>query len=180
MSAVLSRRYARAIFDIARRRGDAVALQDQLDAVAGAAEVCPDLPMVLANNEISLLRRERLIDALAERLALAPITGNFLKVLVAKRRVPLLAGIVAAYRQLVADMEGIVAAEVTTSLPMTDERDMQAIASAVSQLTRRKAVVSMRVDPALVGGMVVRVGDEIYDGSVRTELKRMREQLLHI
>lgn len=179
MSEILARRYARAVFGIAVARSTTAAFQRELDAIVSAAAVCEDLQWVLADEEIPFKKRERVVDALAPVLQLSSTTISFLKVLIAKRRIALLQEIGAAYRQLAAEREGTVTAEVTSAFPLRDAAALQGIEAAVARLTRRKVILQARTDPTLIGGVVVRVGDTVYDGSLATELHRIRDRLLH-
>lgn len=179
MSAVLARRYARAFFDLAVRQKATARWREELDRLLAAGRVCPELLPALADDRIPFLRRERLMDEIAEQLGLSPLSRNFCKVLIAKRRIHLLSEIVEAYVQLVSELEGVVTAEITTAVPLSDAAILQAIESVVARVKRRKVVLSARSNPTLIGGVVIRIGDEIYDGSVTAELRRVRERLLY-
>lgn len=178
MSVVIARRYARAFFDLAVREKATAPFCAELDHFHKATKVCADLVSVLSEDELPFSRRERLVDAVASHLQLSPLTRNFLKVLVQKRRIRSIGAIVEVYHQLLADLEGVVTAEVTTTVPVMDAALSHDIEQALSKLTKRSVVVDTHTNPSLIGGLVVRVGDVVYDGSVTTELKRMREYLI--
>lgn len=199
-----ARRYAEAAFELAERDGTHDAWLAALTAAAAALTVDAALRLV-DNPAISLRERqaaaeavlagrafESLLEAAIERLPapeadpptvrrqVAERVGQQLARLVAllveRRRVDLLPRIVDAYRRLLYARRDIVEAEVTSAAPLTDpERD--ALRERLARLTGRRVEVREQVDPGLLGGLVVRIGDRFYDASVRGRLERLRNRL---
>lgn len=178
MSAVLARRYARAFFDVSVVRKNTAAFQSELDTIATAMQICPDLLAVFTSEEISLSKQERLIDTLAEPLRYSQMTCNFLKVLLHNRRIGEFPEIARAYAKFVAEMNRVVTASVTTAIPLTDQAVLQGVETAIARIFQRNVAVRTQTDPTLIGGVVIRVGDAVYDGSLAAELRRVREHLI--
>ena len=178
--AVIGRRYARALFDIAWGQKAVAQFQDELARVEQAGRVLPDLFTMLAWEEVAPKKRHAVVDDLAGPLQLSPMVVNFLKVLIDKRRVFAFAEIVEAYEALAADAASIVTATVTTAAPLMDATILTEIESAIGKLKQKQVRVIPHVDPDLIGGVMIRVGDEVFDGSIAAELERMREQLLSV
>ena len=106
----------------------------------------------------------------------SPVLGKLLVLLAERDRLVLLPDLLAAYRDRLLEHQNVVRAEVTTAVPLEPER-VNAIEQSLVNLTGRSVKLSTRVDPALIGGLVARVGGTVYDGSVTTQLDRMRRRL---
>jgi F-type H+-transporting ATPase subunit delta len=175
--AVIARRYAKALFDLATSQSMVVKFQDQLQRVSQAAELVPNLLEVLGNDRTPLGRRLVVMDGLGAALQLDPLVLNFCKVLVEKRRLGCWPSIVEAFAQLTAKSAGLVKVEVTTATPLASKEITERLTRALAHLTHKNVDLQMGVNEDLIGGAVVRIDDTIYDGSIRRELKRLREKL---
>jgi len=200
-----ARRYAEAVFDIARRDGTEDAWLVALEAAAhvlGPAEVLrivenPAIPLSqrrravrtalsaesVASVASGLLAGRRTLGSTAEVIGEAiagPVGGqldNLVGLLVERRRVSLLAAIARDYGQLVDRERGLVAAIVTSAAPLTAD-ETAAVQARVEAMTGKAVTLRTDVDPALIGGLTVRVGDRLLDASIRGRLERLRSQLL--
>jgi F-type H+-transporting ATPase subunit delta len=121
-------------------------------------------------------KRAAMVD-LVERAQLSPILGKLLVLLAERDRLVLLPDLLSAYRERVLDHQQIVRAEVTTASPIEPDR-AQAIERGLAKVTGRTVRLGVRTDPSLIGGVVARIGDTIYDGSVTTQLERMKKRLV--
>lgn len=175
---VLGRRYAKAIFDIARGEQLVESLQGDLEKIWDAWRAQPDLPRVLGHEKFPRKQRLRVIDGLGELLQLKTLTINFMKVLVEKRRLDCFASIVTAFQKMSADRAGIVSATVTTATPLLNSGVLSQIKATLGKVMAKQVQIATDVDRRLIGGVVIRIGDEVYDGSIARGLQRMRERLL--
>jgi F-type H+-transporting ATPase subunit delta len=167
------RRFADAAFEIALRDGDVETWRKQLDGAAetGASE---ELQRVLANPAIPL--EERISVARKVFASLNEPVLNLLLLLLKRGRIEQLPRVAAEFRRLDDKRNNIVHATVTSAAPL-EAGEVRAIAARLQELTGSSVDLETSVDPDLLGGVVVRVGDRLIDGSVRGRLERLRNQL---
>ncbi len=179
-----ARRYAEAIFDLARRDGTEDAWQAAL--VAAAVVLASDEALrIVENPAIPIVERRRAVRAAltAEgvRDSVASAVGskldNLVAVLVERRRVAQLPIIAREYGRLLDRQRGVVAAVVTSASPLTAD-ETAAVRVRVEAMTGAAVSLRTEVDPALIGGLTVRIGDRLLDASIRGRLERLRSQLL--
>lgn len=176
MAAVLAR-YARAFADVVtERKLNAGAITRQLENVASTLADSRELREVWASPSIPTKQKIQLLDTFAQRLELAREARNFVAVLIEQRRVASLADIVALFKQEINERQGLAEAEVTTSRPLSDEQ-RSALEAQIAQRIGRRVIARYAEDPKILGGAVVKVGSTIYDGSVRGQLRTLREQM---
>jgi len=171
-------RYARALLDVAlKERADLAAIESQLADFVALLAAHRDLEKALLNPAVPAPRKRATVDELTRRANLAPILAKLLVLLAERDRLVLLPEMLDAYRQRLLDYQNVVRAEVTTAGPLAVERTHD-IEQSLARATGRTVQLTTRVDPAIVGGMVARVGSTVYDGSITSHLRRMRQQLL--
>jgi F-type H+-transporting ATPase subunit delta len=174
-SGASARRYAQAVFEIALERGTLDGWKDDLDAIAEAASNAAFVAMLESPRLPALEKRSRLREALA---GVSEEAVNLATVLVVKSRLQALApAIVEAYGRMLDEHRGIVRVEVVTAVEF-DAAQRGELAQQLGQATGREVRLEHRVDPAITGGMVVRVADRVLDGSVRAKLGRLRKSLI--
>ncbi len=185
----VSKRYARALVEAvadpqappaAAAEGagrDLEAVGRELDAFARLLRDQRDLRGFFANPGVQRSAKGVLLDRLASSLGLGPIVATFLRLLLEKGRLGALEVVVRVYHDLVDERLGRVRAAVTTAAPL-DEATRGHLAARLGAVAGRPAVLDVKTDAGLLGGMVARIGDTVYDGSLRTQLARVREQLL--
>lgn len=165
-----ARRYAEAAFQLAERDGVIEPWLRHLQAVAGALGD-EQVVRALENPAIPLKQREAAISAAAKG---APVqVRNLLLLLLRRDRLGLVPRVAAEYKRLYDQREGITPAIVTSALPL-DKAEVKEIRDRLQQLTGGTVELDFRVDPSLLGGVVVRLGDQLLDGSVRGRLERLR------
>ena len=167
------RRYAEAAFDIALRDGTVEAWRSELDKAAAALDVA-ELREVLANPALPMQERAEVVNRVFADLS-AP-TRNLVLLLLRRRRIEQLPRVAAEFRRLDDQRNGIVHAGATSAAPLGDA-EIRAITARLEQLTGGQVALETSVDPDLLGGLVVRIGDRLIDGSVRGRLERLRNQL---
>jgi F-type H+-transporting ATPase subunit delta len=172
----VARQYASALFSVTYAAGTWQAVGEQLQAFTELVQGHDELRQAFESPAVGRQQRQAIVRALAERAGLAPELGRLLDLMAENGRLLILSDVAAAYRERVMDAEGVMTAEVATAYPI-DEARQRALASALSQATGRRVEVTGRVDPAMIGGAIARVGSVVYDGSVAHQLERMRQQL---
>ena len=171
-----ARRYARALLDVALEKKQAEPLRAELDGIVGVIAGHRDLASLLANPAVSAERKRKLAEALAKQAKLTDLAARLLTLLGERDRLGELPAIAAAYAKLLNAHRGVVAAEAVSATPL-DESQAQAVAKALGGVTGREVDLTTRVDPALVGGMLVKMEGRTYDGSVRARLLSLRRRL---
>ena len=172
---VVDRVYANALFEAAQEQGKLEPVGEQLAQLVEAERAVPELRELLRNPQL---------DPRARRAALEDVLGgteellrNFLLVLSDKGRAGQLEEIAAEFERLVAEAEGIVHAELTTAVELSDD-EAQKLLEQIEQASGRKVEATRTVDPDLIGGIVLQVGSHRLDASVRGRLDRLRRQLV--
>ena len=177
VSGSVSRRYAKALFAIGEEKGNLLGLQKEVERAAEVWSGALDLRNTLSNPQISLAARKSVWEAVVRRLGVSPLGLNFLLLLFDKGRLVDLPGIARELGVLSDRKENRLRAEVTGAAPVPDAVVMR-LKTALQRHTGKIVVMSKREDPQLIGGVVTRVGDLMYDGSVRTRLERMKEAMM--
>ncbi len=169
-------RYARALLDVSRREADPRSVERDLAAFVTLLERHEALARALVNPAIPVSRKTALVAELLRRAPLVPVVEKLLILLAERDRFVLLADLLDDYRRRLLDYERVVRADVTTAVPLTDER-RRALEGALAEATGRTVSMTARVDDALIGGVVARVGSVVYDGSVKRQLEKIRDTL---
>lgn len=176
----LSRRYARALLAVAGDSGgDAVlALRDELAGFVPQLGSHPQLQLALAHPALKAEQKRRLVLALADAAQATPLVKRLVTLLGTRDRLSLLPEVSEAYAELANAAHGVVAAEVASAVPL-EAAQKQALETAIKGAAT-SVLLRTRVEPALVGGLVVRAFGRTYDGSVRTRLAALRRRLAAI
>ena len=172
----LARRYARALMNIGADQKNADKLGADVRAFAQAMATSAELTVVLSNPAFPRAERRKIVDALATCFATSPVVRNFLYVLLDNERLSHLPAISREIDRLLEQQAGRISAEVVSAAPLSPAQVTQ-ITAALEKLSGKKVVLARREDPALLGGVVAKLGDVIYDGSVRTQLRQLRDQM---
>jgi len=176
IDASISRRYARALFSLALDEGGHERTGEELQAVADAIRASSEARTLVENPGYTAAQRHALVDILVQKLSLSPLVASFLRLLVDRHRLGELSAIARSYGEMVDEKVGRVRATVTSAKPLSDE-ELRQVREALSAATRRTIVLDSRSDPKIVGGLVAQVGPKVWDGSIRTQLERMRREL---
>ena len=176
MNGAVSSRYAAALADVALEQKSADRVKRDLVSLAEAFSSSADLRNFIETPAVGPEAKRRAIEKIAEKMDLAPAVRNFAYLLVDHHRTELLREIQQAFDTELNARLGIAEAEVTSAQALSaEERDR--LKKALEQRTGKKIEARFGEDASLVGGAVVRVGSTVYDGSVREQLIRLREQL---
>ncbi|GBD00319.1 ATP synthase subunit delta [bacterium HR18] len=171
----VARRYARALFEEARAQALAPAIDADLQQLSELLTASRELARIFESPVIPRDKKQKILERLlAGRVH--PLTWRFLMLLIAKEREHLLPDVVRAYQVLQDEAQGIVEAHVRTAFPL-DEAGAAPLQERLERLTGKRVRLRLTYDPGLIGGLVVRIGDTVYDGSVRHQLAILRERL---
>ena len=171
-------RYAKALFDVAlEEKADLAKVDQDLHDVVEMMKASPDLALASSRGSVTDASRQSLMEAVSKAMTLtAPVTKT-LVLLARSGKLNLIPEVAAAFRERLLAHQNIVRAEVTSAVPLSPEKT-QALADSLSKVTGKKVELSVSVDPELLGGVVARIGSTVYDGSVRTQLAHMRQELV--
>lgn len=176
MTGAVALRYAAALADVALEQKAADRVRGDLAAFTEAFSSAADLRIFLESPAAAREAKTKVIDAIAARMQLGPAVRNFVQTLVDHGRMEMLAEIQQAFHGELNNRLGIAEAEVVSARELSAEEKKQ-LTAALERRTGKKIEARFRGDASLVGGTVVRVGSTVYDGSVREQLTRLREQL---
>ena len=172
----VARRYARALFGLGQEAGDPATLLSELDSLTEVILGSDDLRRVLFAPIHPRRERRGVVRALANRLGVSAPVRAFAMILVDENRTPYLPQIADAMRELVDRAAGRVEADVVSARPL-DDGEEQRVREALSARVGAQVTLKTAVDPALIGGVIARVGDLLLDGSVRAQLDSLRGSL---
>lgn len=176
IQASLAGRYALALFGLARDEGKLDAVSASLAALKAALAESDDFRTLTTSPLIG--REESAVGAAAavEAMGLDPLTKNFVGVLAGNRRLGKLADIIRAFNLLAASHRGEITAEVTSARPLAADQ-VEALRSNLQSRYGSDIAVDLAVDPAILGGLVVKVGSQMIDGSIRTKLNTLAQAM---
>jgi F-type H+-transporting ATPase subunit delta len=172
----LARRYARAILEIGTANGNLEKIGADLRSLAKAMHESAELVTALTNPAIRRADRRRVIDGLLERIGADSHSKNLVYLLLDGERLSSVEAISREVDVMIEAKAGRMAAEVTSAKPL-DAGQLSQIITALEQLSGKKVAVTHRADPSLLGGVVAKLGDTVYDGSLRTQLRTLRDEL---
>jgi F-type H+-transporting ATPase subunit delta len=171
-------RYARALLDVAVKEADPAAVERELNGFARLLTDYPALGRALTNPAIPPARKRAVVSELLARTdGLPPVLSKLLLLLAERDRLVLLPDLAEAYSQRLMDHQQVVRADVVSAVPLPDDR-RAALVNSLAEATGRRVSLTSRVDPAIIGGIVARIGSFVYDGSVTRQLERMKEKLV--
>jgi F-type H+-transporting ATPase subunit delta len=171
-------RYARALLEVAvREKGDVQAIERELAGFSELLADHPTLEKVLTNPAVPVQRKHAAVAELLKSIKPSTVVGKLFLLLADRDRLVLLPDLVAAYRERLLDHLKVVRAEVTTAMPLAPAA-AKAVEQRLASITGRTVTLDTKVDRSIVGGVVARIGSTVYDGSVMTQMRRMKEKLL--
>jgi F-type H+-transporting ATPase subunit delta len=171
-----SLQYANALADVALAQGAAEPTAKQLSAFGAAYEEFAELCTSLESPAVPVEAKHGVIEKVVSRLGASKILRNFLFVIADRHRTHLLPEIVTTFQQVLRQRQGIAEAEISSAVELSAAQKTE-FAKTLARLTGKKIETKYSLDPALLGGAVVRIGDTIYDGSLRSRLNEMRARL---
>lgn len=175
MSVTVAARYARALYELAveHQAGDKIGVE--LQQIVTTIQQIPALGEALASSIIPGEAKKNIVgEVFSEQIS--PLTFNFLQLIIDKKRISELPAIHRRYQEMLRASQGVIAGEVISAVPL-DEAELSRLASKLQQATGKQVELQTRVEAELIGGLVVRIGDRVIDGSVRTQLATLRQVL---
>jgi F-type H+-transporting ATPase subunit delta len=170
--ASLAGRYASALFDLAREQRQIDAVGNSLDALGQALLDSKDFSELVASPLVTRDEAGKAFAALAPKLGLDPVTTNFLGVLARNGRKGQLRAVIRAFRRLAAEHRGETTADIVTARPLNDDQ-LAELKAQLRARAGRDVHIDAQVDPAILGGIVVKLGSQQIDASIRTKLNRL-------
>ncbi len=172
IQASLGGRYAIALFDLANERGALAAVESSLAKLDDAMAQSSDLKTLVANPMLSRDQTARAMNAVAGTLGLDSLTRDFLGVVSANRRLAELPAMVRAVKLLAADQRGEVDAEVVSARPLSGDQ-VAALKAKLKTRVGRDVTLTQKTDPEILGGLIVKIGSQMIDSSIRTRLNTL-------
>jgi F-type H+-transporting ATPase subunit delta len=172
MTASVAGRYASALFDLAKEQNAVAAVEADLVKFDGLLSMSDDLRAMVRSPVISADEQSKALAAVSAKAGISGVAANFLGLVARNRRLFVVSEMIKNYRQLCAKSRGEVDAEVTSAMPLTDAQT-----AALKQVLKASAgsdvVLSAKVDPSLLGGLVVKIGSRMIDSSLKTKLANL-------
>ena len=175
-SQTIARRYALALADVLKERGDAAAVRGEVDSWARMISDNRNLLEALANPTVAYDQKQKVLNELISRTNVTKTTSNFLRLLLKNQRLAHLPEVNAKLAEILDERGGMISAQVTSARPVS-ESTKAALEKRLLDVTGKKARLSFETDESLLGGLVTRIGSTIYDGSVRNQLERLRDEM---
>jgi F-type H+-transporting ATPase subunit delta len=172
IQASLSGRYASALFDLARADKSIAAVEASLTTLESAIAGSDDLRRLIASPMIARGAAANAVKAVAGELALDRLTSNLLGVLASNRRLAQTGKVIASFRALAARHRGEATADIITAHPL-DATQVSALKAKLKARVGRDVAVTLKTDPAILGGLIVKIGSQLIDGSIRTRLNTL-------
>jgi F-type H+-transporting ATPase subunit delta len=175
-SQVVAKRYAKALFELAQEESRLEGCMEELKALERLLDEVPEFEMVLKSPIYPEEVKKQILRTIKDQTEMSDLLFRFLGLLVDKNRTDYFRNIARVYEKLYDEHNNIVRAEVTAATDL-DERMIEKIASSLKEMTGKTVIVEFRKDPDLIGGVIAKVGDLVLDGSVRTQLRNIKETL---
>ena len=174
----IARRYSTALADAVLKTGDADGVRTELEIVGTLFRDNTELRGVFDNPAINHTNKEKVLDALIAKLKPSKTTSNFFRVLLQNGRLTAVSEINDRFGSILEERSGLVSAEITSAreLPATEKAEFE---KNLQKITGKKVNINYNIDKNLIGGVVTRIGSTVYDGSVRTKLDTLKEQLVN-
>jgi F-type H+-transporting ATPase subunit delta len=172
----IARRYAAALFAQGEKAGTLDAVQTDLLTIAQSVKEVPFLHALLAQPTITEARKKAVLNEVFTGKVGAATLG-FVNLLADKRRIEILGDVATEFVRMVRDYKNIAIATATTAIPLSAS-ETQSLVSSLEAKTGKTIQLNTEVDPQVLGGVLVRIGDTVYDGTVRGNLDRLRDHLL--
>ncbi len=172
----IAKRYAKALLSIGREDGQAETYKEELGGFARLLEEHKELSQAISNPLYDAEGRKKALQAIVERVGPSKVMASFLSLLFDKGRIQYLMDIYTFYEKLTDELANIVRADLVSAIELPEE-SVEKIRAALSEKTGKEVKMEARVDPALIGGIVTKIGDLVMDGSVKTQLISLKESM---
>jgi F-type H+-transporting ATPase subunit delta len=174
---VLAKRYAKALLTLGREDGNYEQYGQELDQFVAFWEQQPDFADAVSNPLYARDNRKVICQTVADKMGFSPVFKSLLDLMIDKNRLGGIPEVRNYYQRLLDDMANISRAKITSAKPLAQE-SLDSIKASLERVIGRNIIVETEVDPELIGGVVARVGDLVLDGSVRSQLASVKENLI--
>jgi len=174
---VISRRYAKALISSIGERDGYEGVGRELKEVSETIDRERRLKEILNHPGISIQFKRQILDLLLQRLSISKITANFLRLLLEKHRLNKLPVIIEIFEQMAMEALGKAKALVKTPFPLKEEEE-EYLRLKLEEHTGKKIILESEIDPDLIGGIYIRIGSTIYDGTIKSQLTTLKERLM--
>lgn len=174
----IARRYGSALADVVLKTGEAETVKSELTAWTGMIDSNSDLNEALSNPSIAHSQKEKVLESLIEKTRPSKTTANFLRLLLRNGRLTEISAINDRFAAELQERSGVVSADVISAreLPAGERSELRAH---LEKLTGKKVDLNFGINDEIIGGVVTRIGSTVYDGSVKTKLENLKEQLVN-
>jgi F-type H+-transporting ATPase subunit delta len=172
----VSGRYATALFELARDEKSIDAIKADLDRFDGMLGDSADLKRLVRSPVFSADTQSKALAAVLDKAGISGIAANFLRVLTANRRLFVVSEVIRAFRALVAKFKGEATADVIVAETLSD-KNLDALRTALKTVTGKDVALNVKIDPSIIGGLVVKLGSRMVDSSLRTKLNSIKHAM---
>jgi len=169
-------RYARALFEVALNESEPARIEQELSGIRDLVASHAELRNVFESPGIPPEAKKAVVRSLVERGQFVPPVAKLLAMLAARDRLVLLPDVLEAFRAQLREQQRVLQAEITTAVELSADQ-YDALQRRLSAATARQVTITTKVDPALIGGVVAQIGSTVYDGSLATQLAKLKERL---
>lgn len=173
----VARRYAVALADVVEKSGESDIIRTELKQWETMMSANADLTNAFRNPAINQANKEKVLENLLEKAKPSRTTANFLRVLLRNGRLTELAQINERFASVMEERSGVVAAKITSARPLSAEEQAELQAN-LAKLTGKRVSLNFDIDQSIIGGVVTKIGSTVYDGSVKTQLENLKEQMI--
>jgi F-type H+-transporting ATPase subunit delta len=173
----IARRYATALADIVVSKGNSQDVKNELDTWQNLISSNNDLQTAFANPSIAHLSKKKVLESLIGRTQPSPTTANFLRILLRNSRLTELQEINTKFASVLEERSGVMSGSVVSARELGD-KEKAGFAENLKKITGKDVKLTFTIDENLIGGAVTRVGSTVYDGSVRSRLLALKEQMV--
>ena len=175
-SSAIARRYAKALILIGKEDGQAENYREELQGVIDLMDENPAFEQTISNPLFDSAKRKHLFKTVIQSLDISPVMKSYLDLVFSKQRFNQIRAIAEHYHKLADEVRGIVRADLVSAAELPSDA-YDKIRQALSTMTGKDVVLEAHQDPEIIGGIVTKIGDIVLDGSIKTQLKNMRESL---
>lgn len=174
----VARRYASALADVVVKSGETETIKSELKTWEEMLNSGSDLQTAFRSPAIQQQNKEKVLESLLEKTKPSPTTANFLRILLRNGRLTELGEINQRFDAILSERGGIVAAQITSARPLGESEKAELKAN-LEKLTGKSVNLTFNINEELIGGVVTKIGSTVYDGSVKTQLQQLKEQLIN-
>ncbi len=173
-SLTLALKYAKALFDVAKEQGKIKEFGEELEKFLAFTESIPSAVQVLESPIYPPDLKQEILEDILKNVQLDPEVEKFLKFLVERRRMPILKAIVEMYRGLLDEELGIIRGEVVSVIELPEE-EIKNLQEVLSEKFKKQVILRAKVNPEIIGGLLIKLGDLVCDATIKSQLKNLKE-----